>query len=62
MRKNNRRHIVDIRKGYFFRITCLRRGRGRLAQTGSPHRQAQRSGKKTINRQTHNCIAERRQI
>ena len=22
MRKDNRRHIVDIRKDYFFRITC----------------------------------------
>jgi len=40
--KNNRRHIVDIRKDYFFRITCLR----------TPHRQVQISGKKTINQQT----------
>jgi len=47
MRKNNRRHIVDIRKDYFFRITCLRRNRDRHAQ---------RSGEKTINKQTHKFV------
>ena len=45
--KNNRRHIVDIRKDYFFRITCLRRNRDRHAQ---------RSGEKTINKQTHKFV------
>jgi len=51
MRKNNRRHIVDIRKLFFLTCLCLPAPWTGLA--GTPHRQTQRSGEKTVNQRTH---------